>query len=277
MENFIKLPEFEQPTSIEEARLNITNLGRNMSEHAYLIGCNLIWVKSQLKHGDFEKWILNNVWFAIRTASQYIRFAKHCKLANSLEKYPIQANRQIMPISDEPAEIQPGQFRTVIIDPPWPYGTQYDADTRRVASPYPEMSVEAITATEFPFADDCILWLWTTHKFLLDSFNMFEEWEFDYKATLVWDKDKMGMGYWLRMQCEFCLLAIKGNPSWIAMNVKDIIREPRREHSRKPEAFYETVLEICPKPIGEAFQRQERKGITAIAGNETNKFKQLAG
>jgi len=280
MKKLIKLPEFEQPTSIEEARLNITNLGRNMAEHAYLIGCNLIWVKSQLKHGEFILWIEKNVWFQQSTAKNFMAYSRECEEEGLLidePHYLTKAKRQILAISNEPAEIQSGQYRTVIIDPPWPYGTQYDPDTRRVASPYPEMSIEAIKATEFPFADDCILWLWTTHKFLLDSFNIFDEWGFDYKATLVWDKEKMGIGYWLRMQCEFCLLAIKGNPKWIAFNVRDIIREPRREHSRKPEAFYKMVLDICPKPVGEAFPREKRKGITVIAGNEPNKFKQLAG
>jgi len=266
------LPVFSTPTSIKQAQTNIQGLGRNMAEHAYLIGYNLIWIKAQLKHGDFEPWVRDNLWRTPRTASKYIRFAEHCNLANSLEKYPIEANQKKFPISNAPAEIQKGQFRTIIIDPPWPYGTQYDKDTRRVASPYPEMSIEAIATTEFPFANDCILWLWTTHKFLPDSFEMLQDWGFDYKATMVWDKDKMGIGYWLRMQCEFCLLAIKGNPVWEATDVIDIIREGRREHSRKPEAFYEMVKEICPKPIGEAFARQQRKGIEIITGNDAGKF-----
>ena len=80
------------------------------------------------------------------------------------------------------------------------------------------------------------------------------------------------MGYWLRMQCEFCLLAIKGNPLWQATDIRDIITESRREHSRKPEAFYDMVVNISPKPIGEAFSRQEREGIEIITGNEVGKF-----
>jgi len=141
-----------------------------------------------------------------------------------------------------------------------------------VASPYPEMTLEAIASTEFPFADDCILWLWTTHKFLPVSFEMLENWGLEYKATMVWNKEKLGIGYFLRMQCEFCLLAIKGNPVWEATDLRDIITEARREHSRKPEAFYEMVLSICPKPISEAFARTKRKGIKIITGNEIDKF-----
>lgn len=269
-----KLPAFNEPTTVKQAQLAIQGLGRNMAEHAYLIGCNLIWVKAQLEHGEFIPWIEKNVWFQQSAAKTFMVFSRKCVDAGLLLEEPhYSSKRRNSAISDIPAEIEKGQFRTVIIDPPWPYGTQYDKDTRRVASPYPEMSIEAIQATPFPFADDCILWLWTTHKFLPVSFEALEDWGFDYKATMVWNKENIGIGYWLRMQCEFCLLAIKGNPIWEATDIRDIITETRREHSRKPEDFYTMVLGNCPKPIGEAFPRQKRKGIKTITiCSETEKF-----
>lgn len=267
-----KLPEFIEPQTIKQAQSAIQNLGRNMAEHAYLIGSNLTWIKSQLKHGEFIPWIEKNLWFNERSGQRYIKFAENCVKEMLLLSYQPNPKTTQCRISNIPAEIQQGQFRTVIIDPPWPYGTQYNAETRRVASPYPEMSIEAITETKFPFADDCVLWFWTTHKFLPVSFEILEEWGFDYKATMVWNKEKLGIGYWLRMQCEFCLLAIKGNPVWDATDIRDTITEPRREHSRKPERFYKTILDNCPEPIGEAFSRQKRQGIEVITGNETSKF-----
>ncbi len=269
----LPLPPFKKPTSLEQAQSNIQGLGRNMAEHAYLIGCNLIWVKSQLEHGEFRQWIDEKVWFGKSTAAKFMKFAIKCVETGYLLLYQDKSNVQILDISNDPAEILEGQFRTIIIDPPWPYGTQYDKDTRRVASPYPEMTIEAITATEFPFADDCILWFWTTHKFLPVSFEILQDWGFDYKATMVWNKENLGIGYWLRMQCEFCLLAVKGNPVWEITDMRDIINESRREHSRKPELFYDMVLENCPKPIGEAFPRQKRSGIKVITGDEPDKFK----
>jgi len=68
------LPKFETPSSLDEARLNILNLGRNMAEHAYLIGCNLIWVKSQLKHGEFRLWIEKNVWYHLHSDIEHLLF-----------------------------------------------------------------------------------------------------------------------------------------------------------------------------------------------------------
>ena len=42
--------------------------------------------------------------------------------------------------------------------------------------------------------------------------------------------------------------------------IRDIIFEPRREHSRKPEAFVEKVNELCPGRKLEYFSREKREG-----------------
>jgi N6-adenosine-specific RNA methylase IME4 len=168
-----------------------------------------------------------------------------------------------------------GLYDVISIDPPWQYesgsNTSYDADNRRVANPYPEMSLEQIKAIEIPAKDDAVLWLWTTHKYLPESFELLKHWGFEYKAVLVWNKQKMGMGSWLRMQCEFCLLAIKGRPVWDNTTMRDIIDESRREHSRKPDAFYETVSKICTGRKLEFFARETREGWEKF-GNDVSKF-----
>ena len=164
-----------------------------------------------------------------------------------------------------------GVFEVIVIDPPWPYGTEYNSETRRVASPYPEMSLENIKNIKITAADNCVLWLWTTHRFLRDAFVLLEGWNFEYKVTLVWNKEKLGMGGWLRCQSEFCLLGIKGNPKWNLTNQRDIISEARREHSRKPEKFYEMVEKVCMGKKLDYFSRQERDGWTSY-GNQTDKF-----
>lgn len=156
-----------------------------------------------------------------------------------------------------------GLFDVVVIDPPWNYGRAYDPQGSRVASPYPEMSLSEIKSIELPVKDDSILFLWTTHQFLPHSFDILQYWGFDYKATIVWDKEKLGMGHWVRMQCEFCLLAIKGEPLWINTQHRDIIREPRRDHSRKPEQFYKIIDEITFGRKLDYFSRKTREGWTA--------------
>ena len=81
----------------------------------------------------------------------------------------------------------------------------------------------------------------------------------------------MGIGYWLRLQCEFCLLGIKGNPIWDLKNIRDIIREPRREHSRKPESFYNMINNNLVGNKLDYFGREKREGWD-IYGAEIKRF-----
>jgi N6-adenosine-specific RNA methylase IME4 len=170
-----------------------------------------------------------------------------------------------------------GLFDVVSVDPPWPYEgeskkvTSFDSVGRRVANPYPEMSIEDIKKIEMPLMDDSVVLLWTTHKFLPDAFEILKEWGMNYKATLVWNKEKIGMGAWFRMQCEFCLVGVKGKPYWENTTFRDILNEPRREHSRKPDSFFEMIEKITLGRRLEYFSREKREGWE-VFGNDINKF-----
>lgn len=164
-----------------------------------------------------------------------------------------------------------GTYDVVVIDPPWAYGRGYDPEGSRVANPYPEMSQDELLKLKIPFSKDCVLFLWTTHAFIWNAKELMDSWDFTYKATIVWDKEKIGMGAWLRMQCEFCLFGIKGKPIWSNTKWRDMIREPRREHSRKPEAFYKMVEETTAGRRLDYFARGKRKGWD-VFGNDTERF-----
>ena len=164
-----------------------------------------------------------------------------------------------------------GNFSVVSIDPPWPYGREYDPEGSRAANPYPEMSIADISAIKLPLEKDAVIFLWTTHAFLPDAFNILRGWGAQYKATMVWNKKKIGMGAWFRMQCEFCLVGIVGKPFWNNTRYPEIIEEPRREHSRKPDAFFELVSQITAGRKLEYFSREAREGWE-IFGNDINKF-----
>lgn len=164
-------------------------------------------------------------------------------------------------INNENIEIR-NKYDVVILDPPWAYGRKYDSNASRIASPYPEQSKEKIfeTCKDF-FKDDCVLWLWTTQQFIWEAKELLDMWQFKYKSILIWDKEIIGMGSWLRMQCEFCLLGIKGNPIFENTIERDIIREQRREHSRKPKRFYELIKKINHGTIFEYYSREKKDGI----------------
>ena len=170
-----------------------------------------------------------------------------------------------------------GLYNVISIDPAWNYEgenkniTSYDANGRRVANPYPEMSTQEIKDIKLPLMNDSVFFLWTTHKFLPDAFDILKNWNLDYKATLVWNKEKIGMGAWFRMQCEFCLVGIKGKPYWDNTTYRDIINEPRRQHSRKPNAFFDMVDKITLGRKLEYFSREKREGWD-VFGNDVNKY-----
>jgi N6-adenosine-specific RNA methylase IME4 len=164
-----------------------------------------------------------------------------------------------------------GVYEVLVVDPPWPYGTNYNAEGRRAANPYPEMSLDEIGSIELPAAESCVLWLWTTHKFMRHSFTLLDKWGFRDVAILTWVKDRMGLGQWLRSQSEFCIMAVKGNPVIHLTNQTTIIQGPMREHSRKPDEFYSMVNALCIGRKLDYFSREKREGWDQV-GNETLKF-----
>lgn len=187
------------------------------------------------------------------------------------EQRAAEIEQQRKEIESGAVKLPEGVFEVVVMDPPWAYGRDYDPDGSRVANPYPEMTQEQLLAIEPPFADDAVLLLWTTHQFIWDAKQLLDHWGFTYKATIVWDKEKMGMGAWLRMQCEFCLLGVRGEATWRNTKWRDVIREARREHSRKPEAFYEMVEDCTLGRRLDYFAREARPGWE-VFGNDTSKF-----
>ncbi|MBQ6975556.1 MAG: hypothetical protein IJQ16_03275 [Selenomonadaceae bacterium] len=101
---------------------------------------------------------------------------------------------------------------------------------------------------------------------------MLDTWKFNYRCMFVWNKQKMGTGNLIRMQCEFCLVAFKGNPLLKDVHdIRDIIEEPRREHSRKPDKFYSIVEGLCSGRKLDYFSRESREGWFSY-GNDTSKF-----
>lgn len=179
--------------------------------------------------------------------------------------------RQIEEIKSNDFQSPNEKYDVIVIDPPWAYGTQYDPSGRRAANPYPEMSLDEIAEIDLPTSENCILWLWTTHKFMRHSFDLLDKWGFRDVAILTWCKDRMGLGSWLRSQSEFCIMAVKGNPKVNLTNQTTILHAPMREHSRKPDEFYEMVERLCVGYKIDWFSREHREGWAQF-GNDTGRF-----
>lgn len=181
----------------------------------------------------------------------------------------IKKEKQIAAI--ETATIAPGQYHVVVVDPPWRYKNRRNDPSHRAANPYPDMTIEEIKALEIPAHDDCILWLWTTNAFMEQAHQIAQHWDFEVKTILTWVKDKMGLGDWLRGKTEHCLMCVKGSPVIDLSNQTTVVYGPLREHSRKPDEFYELVDTLCVGEKIELFAREQREGWSTY-GNETTKF-----
>ena len=156
-------------------------------------------------------------------------------------------------------EAPEGLFQVIVIDPPWE--TIYNPTGRRGGAKYPTMSEIEIKDIKLPADKDCVLWLWTTNRFLHEAFHILEYWGFQYKNIFTWVKSQLGLGDWGRTQTEHILLGVKGKPLVDFKNQKNIIIADRKGHSEKPDEFYEMVEKCCfGKARLDYFARRQRKG-----------------
>lgn len=164
-----------------------------------------------------------------------------------------------------------GKYGVIVIDPPWQYEKRNNDITHRGRSPYPTMTTEELCKMKLPMNDDCIVWLWTTNAFMHDAFHVLDAWGLAPKTILTWVKDRMGLGDWLRGKTEHCILAVKGKPMINLTNETTVLNASTREHSRKPDEFYELVRNLCLGKRLEIFAREKREGFD-IYGAESDKF-----
>lgn len=80
-----------------------------------------------------------------------------------------------------------------------------------------------------------------------------------------------GLGYWTRANVEQCLLATRGNPLRLAADVRRLIIDERREHSRKPDEVFHRIERLAKGPYLELFGRQTRPNWDSW-GNESALF-----
>ena len=80
-----------------------------------------------------------------------------------------------------------------------------------------------------------------------------------------------GMGHTTRQNAEYVVLGRRGKPRRLRKDVHQLIIQPRREHSRKPDELYARVERYCTGPYLELFARQRRPGWDCW-GNEIDKF-----
>lgn len=171
------------------------------------------------------------------------------------------------------------KYKTIYIDPPWPEhgGGKIKRGADRHYNLMSISEIKALPIQRLAHEDGCHLYLWTTNNYLPDAIECINEWGFKYITTIVWMKDKMGLGQYYRGITELCLFATTHQR--LPYKVVDGRRqqgvtgflESKREHSRKPVQMRKMIEKVSYAPRIELFARENIDGWDCW-GNEVGKL-----
>jgi N6-adenosine-specific RNA methylase IME4 len=186
-----------------------------------------------------------------------------------------------------------GPFQVVAADVPWKYKARSDKGLGRAPERhYQTMTLEQIAALPISSIVDrnAHLFFWTTgpHLAIGSHIPIMRGWGFEPVAmAFVWAKKNegaeeavwrrwratgrflidtdsffMNLGKTTRQNAEYVILGRRGNPKRCAKDVHQIILDWRREHSRKPDTFYERVDRYVGEGLRklDLFPRERRAG-----------------
>lgn len=163
--------------------------------------------------------------------------------------------------------LPPKTYNVILADPPWEYSNT--GLNGAAATHYDTMSINELSRLldriGLTVADNAVLFLWVTNPLLEESFTLIKEWGFRYKTNIVWVKDRIGTGFYVRGIHEMLLICIKGSFTPINTNqtppITSALHAPTQEHSRKPDRVYEIIESLYPGcNYIELFARRQRPG-----------------
>ena len=138
-------------------------------------------------------------------------------------------------------------YDVIYADPPWQYSFS-KSNSRKIENQYPAMKVSEICEMKIPANKNSVLYLWATAPKLIEALAVMEAWGFKYKTQAVWDKGKIGMGYWFRGQHEILLVGVRGkfSPPEQALRTSSVYQYKRGKHSKKPDEIRKLISEWFP-------------------------------
>ena len=99
------------------------------------------------------------------------------------------------------------------MDPPWSYQNKSGRHAPDYGKDNRVMTLDQVVSFDVQRwvpEDACHLYLWVTDAYVGGVGRILEAWGFAPKATLVWVKDRIGMGNYFRHQHELCVFATSG-------------------------------------------------------------------
>jgi len=177
------------------------------------------------------------------------------------------------------APLMAHSYDLVVLDPPWPFVTWSAAGQGKSGSKHYRIMTLA-DIKELPvrglLKDDAVILLWSTGAMLAQAIAVMEAWGLAFKTEIVWrkvtrnGKVRWGCGFWARTMHEPLLLGTVGKPT--KFTLPSCIDGIAREHSRKPQEFYNMIKERTPGlRRADLFARENRDGWDCW-GDEVGKF-----
>jgi N6-adenosine-specific RNA methylase IME4 len=168
------------------------------------------------------------------------------------------------------------RYGTIVIDPPWDMEKiKRDVRLNQVAFDYPTMTEDELC--QFSVRDmateDCHLFCWATQHHLPLALRLLEAWGFKYVFLMTWHKPGGYQPHGLpQFNSEFVVYGRCGAPKFRDTQAfNTCFQGERREHSRKPDVFYDTVRRVTVDGRIDVFSREKREGFEQY-GNEAGKF-----
>lgn len=175
------------------------------------------------------------------------------------------------------------KYNIIYADPPWRYGPEgARGGTKRHYGTMSDAELMDMPVLGLA-AEDAALLLWCTDAMMEKGLRLIEAWGFVYlKFYRYWIKENKnertifhGPGNFSRGNIEFVMLGIRGDIKRYEQKdscMPKPLLSPVQEHSRKPEAMAESIIDIFGDlPRIELFARREKYGWDTW-GNETDRF-----
>lgn len=193
------------------------------------------------------------------------------------------------------------KYKTILADPPWKLCTG-GQKSLAVHTHYPVQTKDQIIETmtnwlsQYEVADEAHLYLWTINSYsagyskgILDAVDVCNALGFRPVTNIVWTKPQSNPTPYGQRAVELCLFGArwrkgkhrevmyKGteSPECVSQpgltKSTDWFTSDRREHSRKPDEFYEYIMNRSKGPYLELYSRTTCPGWDVV-GNQTEKF-----
>lgn len=188
-----------------------------------------------------------------------------------------QLKERITQLKERGVDLPSGRYSCLVVDPPWAMQKiEREERPNQFEFDYPTMNEQELKSFPLPTmaADDCHLYLWTTQKHLPLALCLAEHWGFKYQCLMTWVKNVGFTPYSWMYSTEHVLFCTKGNLPLLEKGRRLDFGGKVREHSRKPDEFYDIVRDVSPGPRLDVFSREKRSGFDQY-GNEADKFVQV--